>query len=286
MTTLWRLELVGPREPIEQAGERLTVADPVIALSVSVFEVEGDTRLRRLEALFDRAPDTNRLIMELDLVDEAVSLTCAPLAEENWVAKSLEGLPPVRVGRFYVRGSHHPPPAGGRIDILIEAGEAFGTGHHGTTKGCLLALDHYLKRHSPHRILDVGTGTGVLAIAAAKATRRKVDATDIDPVAVNWTRNAADSNGVAHLVTCVLADGAADLKANSYDLVMANILAEPLILMAHDLADAVEPGGLIILSGLLTAQRRGAEAAYQNAGFTRKDHIVFEDWSTLVMVRR
>ena len=171
------------------------------------------------------------------------------------------------------------------MPLEIDAGTAFGTGHHGTTAGCLLALDSILKRRKPKRILDLGCGTGVLGIAAAQATKRKTLATDIDPEAVRVTQLNAALNGVAPLIQGATAPGLKHTKIVSgapYDLIFANILARPLIALAQGLASILAPGGTLILSGLTRDQIRWVSAAYRNRSLVTNQTLLIGNWATLV----
>lgn len=205
----------------------------------------------------------------------------------NWVAKSLEGLQPVIAGGFFVHGSHETAPApAGLIPIRIDAAEAFGTGHHETTTGCLEAIERVLKRRKPRTMLDVGTGTGVLAIALAKRTRLPVTASDIDPVAVRTTAANARDNGVGKLVLPVQAAGLEHrLIANGgpYDLIVANILAGPLVALAPSMGRAAERGATIILSGILLQQASRVMAAYARQSMVLRQKITRKDWATLIL---
>jgi len=206
---------------------------------------------------------------------------------KDWVKATLEDLVPVRAGRFVVHGQHDRAkvPAN-KLAVEIEAALAFGTGHHGTTRGCLLLLDHVLKAYRPRRVLDVGTGTGVLAISAAKALHIKVLASDIDPLSVKVARDNARLNGTGELVETVRATGfsASQFEANSpFDLVLANILANPLRQMATAMARHLAPSALVILSGLLPHQAQGVIAAYRARGLVLERHIQIEGWSSLLM---
>jgi ribosomal protein L11 methyltransferase len=236
----------------------------------------------------------------------AHALTFETLAPTDWVRKSLEGLAPVEAGRFVVHGAHHRVHVrANRIDIEIEAALAFGTGHHGTTHGCLLALDRIVKGCRRQRdksavstlarkrqrravVLDIGTGTGVLAIAAAKTLRRPVLASDIDARAVAIARDNARINRVGALVRVMHAAGlhAAPLRARApYGLIFANILLDPLKALATPMARLVTANGQIVLSGLLAAQAGAALASYRARGLALVRRITLEGWATLVLVR-
>ncbi|MFD2646674.1 50S ribosomal protein L11 methyltransferase [Devosia albogilva] len=210
--------------------------------------------------------------------------------EVNWVAKSLEGLAPVAAGGFYVYGSHHEGPVPrGLTPMRIDAAQAFGTGHHETTTGCLEAIDIVLKRRRPRAMLDVGTGTGVLAIALAKRTRTPVLATDIDPVAVRTAVENAEFNGVGKLVHAIEATGLSHqtITRNApYDLVVANILAGPLMALAPAMARVTERGANVILSGILEHQARGVINAYGRQGLVLVQKLQRKEWSTLILEQR
>ena len=205
----------------------------------------------------------------------------------DWVKTSLESLVPVPAGRFVVHGAHDRArlPAN-KLNIEIEAALAFGTGHHGTTRGCLLLLDHLLKRHRPRRVLDLGTGTGVLAIAAAKALRRTVLASDIDVPSVRLARENARLNAAGNFLHVIRAASfsAPEFAAlGPFDLVLANILANPLRQLAGPMARHLAPGGRVILSGLLTHQAPAVIAAYRARGLVPLRHLKIEGWSSLLL---
>jgi ribosomal protein L11 methyltransferase len=217
------------------------------------------------------------------------AISVEPLGDEDWVAKSLEGLAPVREGRFIVRGRHHRgEESGAGIVLEIDAGVAFGTGHHATTVGCLAAIERVLKRGRPRRPLDLGTGTGVLAIALARLAHVAVVATDVDPVAVRVARANAADNGVGPWVRPFVADGMADrrLARGGFDLVVANILARPLERLAPAIGRALAPRATVVLSGLRVADGRRIEAAYrrQRLRIVRRD--ARDGWLTLTFERR
>ncbi len=259
--------------------------------AVAVFEAGAG--IWTVEAHFETSPDPAavRALVALAAGEEAArELAFSTVAAKDWVAASLAGLKPVPAGRFLVHGAHDRArvPANA-LGIEIEAALAFGTGHHGTTRGCLLALDRALKARArrPIQVLDVGTGTGVLAIAAAKAMRRHVVASDIDPQAVAVARANARSNHVGPWIDFVCAAGlaAAPLRKGRYDLVLANILLPPLKRMAAAMARLVVPGGQVVLSGLLDSQATAALAAYRAQGLVLAARGSLEGWTTLVLVR-
>lgn len=257
--------------------------------ALSIFECAPNGLRWQIDAYYPTVDDATRsatvaISYGIALDDLAISA----VEQTNWVRQSLDSLQPVQVGRFFIHGSHHRmrKPANA-IGLEIEAGTAFGTGHHGTTRGCLLALQHLLRSWKPHRIVDVGCGSGILAIAAARATRRAVVAGDIDPEAVRVTRINARKNCVNLKV--MRADGVDHraIKINGpYDLVMANILASPLAAVASDFAHIVGDHGYLILSGLLWGQRQWIERVYRQFGFVPLLRLQVEGWATLVLCRR
>ena len=242
---------------------------------------------------FAEAPEQARVreLIGIAAGDEvAQDITFDTVEARDWVKATLEELVPVRAGRFIVHGHHdrsRVPP--NKLGIEIEAALAFGTGHHRTTRGCLLLLEHVLKAYRPRHVLDLGTGTGVLAIAAAKALQIKVLASDIDPLSVLTARNNARLNGTGDVVETIRATGfsAPEFgKRGPFNLVLANILANPLRQMATPMAKHLAPSALIILSGLLPHQARSVIAAYRGRGLVLVRHIRIEGWSSLLMRRR
>jgi ribosomal protein L11 methyltransferase len=206
---------------------------------------------------------------------------------KDWVKATLEELVPVRAGRFIVHGRHDRAKVpSNKLGIEIEAALAFGTGHHGTTRGCLQLLDHVLKARHPRRVLDLGTGSGVLAIAAAKALHGAVLASDIDPASVQVAHDNARLNQVGNLVRTIRATGfsAPQFMAHApFDLVLANILANPLRQMATPMTRHLAPSALVILSGLLPPQAGGVIAAYRARGLVLLQHLRIEGWSSLLL---
>jgi ribosomal protein L11 methyltransferase len=219
--------------------------------------------------------------------EAAESIVFDTVEAKDWVKASLEDLVPVPAGRFVVHGQHDRPRIPpNKLGIEIEAALAFGTGHHGTTRGCLLLLDHVLKAWRPRRVLDLGTGTGVLAIAAARALHEKVLASDIDPPSVQVARDNARLNVAAPLVQAIRATGFAAPQftaAAPFDLVLANILANPLRQLAAPMVRHLAPSAMVILSGLLTHQAPAVIAAYRARGLVPLRHLRIEGWSSLLL---
>ncbi|MBR0825891.1 50S ribosomal protein L11 methyltransferase [Bradyrhizobium manausense] len=217
----------------------------------------------------------------------AATLTFDTVEAKDWVKASLEDLVPVPAGRFVVHGSHDRARVPhNKLGIEIEAALAFGTGHHGTTRGCLLLLDHVLKGRRPANVLDLGTGTGVLAIAAAKALHRAVLGSDIDAPSVRVARENAALNGVRNAVQMIRATGFAApdfARRGPFDLVLANILANPLRQLSGPMAQHLAPGAEVILSGLLTPQAPAVIAAYRARGLVPLRHLRIEGWSSLLL---
>lgn len=245
-----------------------------------------------VEAYFGEAPDEDsvRELIRLVAPEAADAAVFATLDKKDWVAASLEGLAPVAVGPVVVHGSHDRGRiAPNRIGIEIEAALAFGTGHHGTTQGCLRAVVSQAKRGKPRRTLDVGTGTGVLAIAAARLFHRGVLASDIDRVAVTTARENARLNKAGGEIAFLHAPGlgAREFRqAGPFDLILANILLGPLKGLARSMRPLLAPGGTVVLSGLLAPQAMSAIAAYRTQGLTLKRKHTIEGWTTLELVAR
>ena len=269
--------------------------EPAEAASTA-FETDdllpGGDRAWLVEAYFGWEPD-EEAIRELIVVasDEATarSATFGLAEKRDWVANSLAGLTPVRAGRFLVHGGHDRSRARANdVAIEIEAGLAFGTGHHGTTRGCLLHFDRLLKRRRPKRVLDVGCGAGVLAIAAANVLRRKVWLCDIDPIAVAVANANARLNGVGALCRALVSRGVENAllrEGAPYDLIFANILAKPLRLLAPSLAAVISADGEAIISGLLLADVAGVLASWRPQGFDLAERIELEGWASLRLRR-
>ena len=265
--------------------------------AVTLFEAMADGVTHVVEAYYSEPPALDAVHAALvALADGDVGTARSEIVpDENWVAISQAAMPPVTAGRFVVHGSHDSAVVGRRMNsIEIDAGEAFGTAHHATTSGCLAALDALARRGSYSNVLDLGCGSGVLAIAAARVfPAATIQASDIDPIAVvvaaaNARRNRTPFGRRPGTIRFHVATGLAhqDLRrAAAFDLVLANILAGPLIDLAPSLARAIKPGGRAVLSGLLTTQAANVFAAYRMSGFhleSRRDHV---GWTALVLVR-
>lgn len=256
---------------------------------VGVFEMEDGSNLWEVGGYFTESPDD----IELMLLAQAFGATpflVSELPEIDWVAKVRRDLSPVEAGRFFVYGSHDAEKLPeGRVGLLIEASMAFGTGHHGTTLGCLRALDRLdLAGFRGRNVVDIGCGTAVLAMAAAKIWPEPVLASDIDAIAVEVAQVNMDANGLTERVRCLEATGFdhPELQAAApFDLVFANILMGPLIDLAPEMGRATGSGGYAILSGLLVEQAEQVLAAYVDAGFVlhHREHI--GEWATLTLRR-
>ena len=286
MTAAVQIIARGPRARAEAAAAAIDADIALESATYSIIEEDEDRGIWRID-LYPVSDEEAKAVLALLTPWPELATVVETLADADWLAMALSGLPPVRAGRFFVFGMHDR----GRIPVnavalRIEAGAAFGTGHHGTTTGCLLAFDALLKARRFAKVLDVGTGTGVLAIAASRTGSGVVVGTDIDRVSVRIARENARINQVG--ARFVHANGLAHrLVAGQapYDLVFANILARPLVRLAPDIRRALRPGGLAILSGLLRSQERQVKAAYLSQGFRVARRIHRDAWATLVMRR-
>jgi ribosomal protein L11 methyltransferase len=260
-----------------------------IAAAVSAFETAPDEW--RLEAYPQSPVLTPNLAAQLALAAAAGGGELVEIGEENlpdrdWLAENQLAFPPLRIGRFFVYGSHHRGgvPAG-TIGVALDAATAFGTGEHPSTRGCLLALQTLAQKHRIAHPLDIGAGTGILSIAAAKLLRRKVAAGDIDPRSVAVARHNIARNAVAGLVRvgCFPGYRGRAIRRRGHDLILSNILARPLALLAADLARHLAPGGWAVLSGLLRRQEPIVLAPHRALGIALERRIVIDGWSSLIL---
>ncbi|WP_102108812.1 50S ribosomal protein L11 methyltransferase [Oceaniglobus roseus] len=284
-TALTTLPGPGPAEALAAALEDLEPAPS----GVGVFEIEDGSGLWEVGGYFEAAPDETALAL-LAAAFGARPFAVSELPETDWVAKVRRELVPVEAGRFFVYGSHDADRVPeGSVALLIEAAMAFGTGHHGTTLGCLRALDRLMSEGwEAESVADIGCGTAVLAMAAAKVWGRPVYASDIDPVAVEVAAANAALNGLGDLVVTLEAAGFdhPDLKAAApFDLIFANILKGPLIALAPDIAAAARDGARVILSGLLVTQAEEVTEVYREAGLQLIHREDIVDWTTLTLGR-
>jgi len=275
---LWKAEVaLRKREAADVAAAFELTGPQAVLIAEEPFADEAT-----VEALYDQMPDGD-LLSRLAGRDVHVAL----LPDTDWIRLSQQGLPPVRAGRFFIYGAHDRGEVPrGVVPIRIEAGLAFGTGHHETTALCLSVLSDIARRRRHTNVLDLGCGTGLLAIGAAKLWRKRVTASDIDPVAIEVTRANAQANGEANLVYAVVADGLASpaLTARApYDLVLANILAEPLTRLAPDIARSLARGGTLVLSGLLHYQENLVLGFYRPHGLALRHIRRDGPWSALVL---
>lgn len=288
MPTFTAFTTLSDRDQAEALAELVEGLDPA-PYGVGVFEIEDGSGMWEVGSYFLAEPDAIVLDL-LALSHGAAPFAVSELPETDWVAHVRRELSPVEAGRFFVYGSHDADkvPAGS-IPLLIEAAMAFGTGHHGTTLGCLTALDALATAgvHAKNTV-DIGCGTAVLGMAAARIWPEHVLASDIDPVAVETAAANVTANGLEGRVTCLEAAGFEHpqlIAAAPYDLIFANILKAPLIGLAPDMGRYCAPGGHVILSGILNEQADDVIAAYLPQGFGLTSRESFGDWTTLVMHR-
>ena len=288
MLTYTALTTFPGKSQAEALGEALEALEPA-PTGVGVFEVEDGKGIWEVGGYFLDAPDDIDLAL-LSAAFGAGPFVVSEVPDQDWVAKVRRELPPVEAGRFFVYGSHDAAllPEG-RIGLLIEAAMAFGTGHHGTTLGCLRAYDRLLDDGQRFdNVLDLGCGTAVLAMSAARMGAAHVLASDIDPVAVEVALANVKANGLVGRVSCVESIGfdSPVLRAGApFDLIFANILKGPLIELAPDMAAHLAPGGRAILSGLLVEQADEIVEVYQGQGLALETREDLGEWSALTLRR-
>lgn len=261
------------------------------ALATSEIDDGPDRGGWRVEAVCRRAPNPSDIAARVAIAAAAAgvpepAVTIERLEARDWVTENLTAFPPISVGRYFIHGSHYTGAVPvSRVPLLVDAGTAFGSGEHQSTRGCLMALHALARRRRVRRPLDMGCGSGILAMAIAKTWRVPVVAADIDPDAVIVTAFNARRNGVAARLRALSGDGfkARSIQAAApYDLIVANILARPLCRMAHRLTASLMPGGTVILSGLLARQERQIVAAFRSRGLRLRGRVLLEPWITLV----
>jgi ribosomal protein L11 methyltransferase len=289
MPTFTALTTLPGKAAAEKLGEAMEnlIPEPT---GVGVFEIEDGSGLWEVGGYFTEMPDDTALAL-LSAATGAKPFVVSELPETDWVAHVKRELSPVAAGRFFVYGSHDADKVPEGVEpLLIEAAMAFGTGHHGTTLGCLRALDRLARGgFEGQRVVDIGCGTAVLAMAAARIWPAPVLASDIDEVAVEVARSNVAANGLDGRVTCVEAAGfdhPALQSAGPFDLIFANILKGPLIALAPELAGALQPGGYAILSGILNEQADEVLSVYRGFGINLVEREEIVDWTTLTLGRK
>lgn len=299
-TSIWKISIISTEEFLPSLEEIMYAAAQDNYPSITAFEIEGDPENKLMEIYFADLPDKNAI--EIAVAETAKIFGIAPptctlerVIDKDWVAESQKLLTPIEAGDFYLYGSHDEKTIPSRkIPILMEAGQAFGTGSHETTNGCLLAIDALGKSITPNNILDLGCGSGVLAVAMAKIWQSKIIASDIDPIATKTTIENLKSNGIELVDYEYTAQGVAVITSNGfengviassgpYDLIVANILAEPLKQLAPDIVKNLSPRGILVLSGLLQDQDNSVRTTYEKQGLHVKSTFPINEWQTLVL---
>ncbi len=284
---LWSLRVRAPQACVEVIVNRLEKADEPEALSISAFETRS-VALWRVDGLYNKKPRRRDIVRLLAPHLTDVQFEVRQIEPENWVAKTQRDFRPIRAGRFFVSqvsGIHEAPLD--TTPLAIEAAQAFGTGHHGSTHGCLLAVDYLAKTRRIRRTLDLGCGTGVLALACSSIWRTPVIASDFDPIATQTTRDNARLNGVHPWITAVCANGFHHrlLVHERFDLILANLLARPLTALAPTLTRHLTHYGVAVLSGLLERQAPRVKSAYLHQQMTLLNTHIVDGWATLTFVR-
>jgi ribosomal protein L11 methyltransferase len=298
MTLAWSAKIVVPAAALPAFEPVFTNLTDVVSLFEVSESAEGVSLTWAVEGLFAGPPPQAEIAARVALAAQAAgmaepALEIGPVAAKDWLTETVTSFPPLSAGRFYIHGDHVPPPyPAGKLRLRINAATAFGSGEHASTYGCLQALDGLARRKGVARAvgargtLDMGCGSGILALAMAKAWRRPVLAADIDPEAVRVTRANAAANGVGSEITAILSDGTGDRhirRSAPYAVITANILARPLRAMSQALTALLAPGGSLILAGLLQRQEAMVLTAYRAQGLRLERRIVRRPWSILVL---
>jgi ribosomal protein L11 methyltransferase len=274
MPTTWKVSFA----TVETAAAEAALE----AFGATIWATDVDNQATRFDVYFETEPDISGLVLPEDAQAEG-----SALPDKDWVSENQKDLPPVIVPPFHLHGSHDAPRGGGWLNIEMEAGNAFGSGHHGTTQGCLALLAIYMKAQRPRHIADIGCGSGVLAIAAAKAGCHDILAGDNDPLAVKASLANARRNGVQPNITTLIAEGLTHrlFYGRRFDLILANILAAPLCHLAQDFKRCLTPNGRVIVSGILNEQARQVIARYRAHDLTVERKIIIGAWTSLCFKR-
>ncbi len=284
----WQVLFMLPANAVGTAEEAFSD----ISTSVANFETDEENGIWTFELICDEKPDADEINRRL-LVITALhnipmpEISIEQLVQADWLSQVARDFPPLSIGRFFVHGSHVPPsPKPSSISIQVDAGAAFGSGEHGTTRCCLEALEFLAQSRKFPKILDMGTGSGILAIAAAKLWKTDILAVDLDPVSVRVTDENTVTNKVQKFIKTGVSDGYSAMlikRAATYDLIIANILARPLIAFAPHLKGNLAEGGVAVLSGLLVSQEKQVLAAHRVHGLVLKKKFTHQGWCTLII---
>lgn len=297
---VWKVSIKTPMVFIPSLEEVFYALYPDNYPSIAAFEIQGNQDFKMVEVYINKEPDDEHLKQNIKSMAEIFNISVPDISIEklediDWISQSQKILKPIEAGHFYLFGSHDKDSVpSNRIPILMEAGQAFGTGSHETTNGCLLAIDYLSNKINPQQILDLGCGSGILAIAMTKQWEAHIIASDIDPVAIKTTSDNLKANNVTEITSGAPHNGVYPITSNGfednnlsssgpYDLIVANILAEPLILLAKDIVKNLKPEGTLVLSGLLKVQEVNVLKAYQNEGMICIETFPINEWQTLLL---
>jgi ribosomal protein L11 methyltransferase len=284
----WQVLFVLPAIAVGTAEEAFSD----IATSVANFETDEENSIWTFELIFSEKPDEHEINRRLLVISslhniEKPEIKLEQLMQSDWLSQVAQDFPPLSIGRFFVHGAHiKESPMAGSISIQVDAGAAFGSGEHGTTRCCLEALEWLSKSRKFSKILDMGTGSGILAIAAAKLWKSEILAVDLDPVSVQVTGENNKINHMHQFIKTGISDGYSSMQVKRsmpYDLIISNILARPLVAFAPHLKQNLANGGVAVLSGLLCSQEKHVLAAHRAHGLCLKRKFTYQDWCTLVI---
>ncbi len=284
----WQVLFVLPASAVGTAEEAFSD----ISTSVANFETDEENSIWTFELIFSEKPDEQEINRRLLVISslhniEKPEIKLEQLMQSDWLSQVAQDFPPLSIGRFFVHGAHvKESPRAGSISIQVDAGAAFGSGEHGTTRCCLEALEWLSKSRKFSKILDMGTGSGILAIAAAKLWKSEILAVDLDPVSVQVTGENNKINHVHQFIKTGISDGYSSMQVKRsmpYDLIISNILARPLVAFAPNLKLNLANGGVAVLSGLLCSQEKHVLAAHRAHGLCLKRKFTYQDWCTLVI---